>query len=155
MKQLVSLDVNGEKFEFAVAPYAVLLDVLRDQLGIMGPKRGCDTGGCGCCTVLIDGKSHYSCMTYAATAQDKEITTVEGLVNDAELHPLQQAFVDHGAVQCGYCSSGFIMAARELLDSNRNPTRAEIRRAIAGNLCRCTGYTKIVDAIEAAAAAAS
>ena len=155
MKQLVSLDVNGEKYEFAVAPYAVLLDVLRDQLGIMGPKRGCDTGGCGCCTVLIDGKSHYSCMTYAATAQDKEITTVEGLVNGAELHPLQQAFVDHGAVQCGYCSSGFIMAARELLDSNRNPTRAEIRRAIAGNLCRCTGYTKIVDAIEAAAAAAS
>ena len=154
MKQVVSLDVNGEKYEIAVAPYAVLLDVLRGQLGIMGPKRGCDTGGCGCCTVLIDGKSHYSCMAYAATAQDKEVTTVEGLANGAELHPLQQAFVDHGAVQCGYCSSGFIMAARELLDSNRNPTRAEIRRAIAGNLCRCTGYTKIVDAIEAAAAAA-
>ena len=155
MKQLLNIDVNGEAHEIAVEPYATLLDVLREQLGITGPKRGCDTGGCGCCTVLINGRAHYSCMAYAATVQDKAITTVEGLVNGAELHPLQQAFVDHGAVQCGYCSSGFIMAARELLDKNRNPTRAEIRQAIAGNLCRCTGYTKIVDAIEAAAAAVS
>ena len=155
MKQLLKIDVNGEAHEIAVEPYATLLDVLREQLGITGPKRGCDTGGCGCCTVLINGRSHYSCMAYAATVQDKAITTVEGLVNGAELHPLQQAFVDHGAVQCGYCSSGFIMAARELLDKNRNPTRAEIRQAIAGNLCRCTGYTKIVDAIEAAATAVS
>lgn len=155
MKQLLKLHVNGESHEIAVAPYATLLDVLREHLGIMGPKRGCDTGGCGCCTVLINGRSHYSCMAYAATAQDKEITTVEGLVNGAGLHPLQQAFVDHGAVQCGYCSSGFIMAAKELLERKRNPTRAEIRQAIAGNLCRCTGYAKIVDAIEAAATATS
>lgn len=153
MKQLLKIQVNGASHEVAVEPYAVLLDVLREQLGIMGPKRGCDTGGCGCCTVLIEGKSHYSCMTYALTVQDKEIITVEGLVTGAKLHPVQQAFVDHGAVQCGYCSSGFIMAAKQLLDSNRNPTRAEIRQAIAGNLCRCTGYTKIVDAIEAAATA--
>ena len=155
MKQLASLKVNGEKHEIAVAHHAALLDVLRGPLGIMGPKRGCDTGGCGCCTVLVDGKSHYSCMTYALTVQDKEITTVEGLVTGAKLHPVQQAFVDHGAVQCGYCSSGFIMAAKQLLDSNRNPTRTEIKQAIAGNLCRCTGYTKIVDAIEAAATAIS
>ena len=151
MKQLVELCVNGEGHELAVKPYALLLDVLREQLGILGPKRGCDSGGCGCCTVLINGKSHYSCMTYALSAQYKEITTVEGLVTDGKPHPIQQAFVEHGAVQCGYCSCGFIMAAKELLDTNQSPTRAEIRQAIAGNLCRCTGYTKIVEAIEAAA----
>ena len=155
MKQLIVLSVNGEAHEIAVEPYVMLLDVLREQLGIVGPKRGCDSGGCGCCTVLINGKSHYSCMTYALSAQDKEITTVEGLVTGGKLHPIQKAFIEHGAVQCGYCSCGFIMAAKELLDNNQNPTRTEIKQAIAGNLCRCTGYTKIVDAIEAAATANS
>ena len=151
MKQLVVLDVNGETQEIVVEPFAALLDVLREQMGILGPKRGCDSGGCGCCTVLINGKSHYSCMTYALSAQDKEITTVEGLVTGGKLHPIQKAFIEHGAVQCGYCSCGFIMSAKELLDNNQNPTRAEIKQAIAGNLCRCTGYTKIIDAIAAVA----
>ena len=155
MKQLIVLSVNGEAHEIAVEPYVMLLDVLREHLGIIGPKRGCDSGGCGCCTVLINGKSHYSCMTYALSAQHKEITTVEGLVSGGRPHPIQQAFVEYGAVQCGYCSCGFIMAAKELLDNNQNPTRTEIKQAIAGNLCRCTGYTKIVDAIEAAATANS
>ena len=152
MKQLIVLNVNGEVHEIAVKPYVMLLDVLREQMGILGPKRGCDSGGCGCCTVLINGKSHYSCMTYALSAQDKEITTVEGLVTGGKLHPIQKAFIEHGAVQCGYCSCGFIMSAKELLDNNQNPTRTEIKQAIAGNLCRCTGYKKIIDAIAAAAA---
>ena len=151
MKQLIVLNVNGEAHEIAVEPYVMLLDVLREHLGIIGPKRGCDSGGCGCCTVLINGKSHYSCMTYALSAQDKEITTVEGLVTGGKLHPIQKAFIEHGAVQCGYCSCGFIMSAKELLDNNQNPTRTEIKQAIAGNLCRCTGYTKIIDAIAAVA----
>ena len=155
MKQLIVLNVNDVTHEIAVESSAVLIDVLREQLGIFGPKRGCDSGGCGCCTVLINGKSHYSCMTYALSAQDKQITTVEGLITGGKLHPIQQTFIEHGAVQCGYCSCGFIMAAKELLDSNQNPTRAEIKQAIAGNLCRCTGYTKIVEAIEAAAMANS
>ena len=152
MKQLISLNVNGEPHEIAVTPSAMLINVLREQLGVMGPKRACDTGGCGCCTVLINGKSHYSCMTFALAAQDTEIATVEGLACGGQLHPVQQAFIEHGAVQCGYCSSGFIMAAKELLDNNRNPTRAEIKQAITGNLCRCTGYTKIIEAIAAATA---
>ncbi len=155
MKQLVSLNINGEKKELAIESSATLIDVLRDQLGIIGPKRGCDTGGCGCCTVLIDGLSHYSCMTYALSVQDRPITTVEGLVVDGKLDAIQEAFVDKGAVQCGYCSCGFIMAAKELLDRNNNPSETEIREAIAGNLCRCTGYKKIVEAISAAAASQS
>lgn len=150
MKKLIELEVNGEKYEVAVEPYATLVNVLRDQLGILGPKRGCDTGGCGCCTVLIDGKSQYSCMTYALSLEGKSITTVEGLAVDGQLDPVQQAFVDKGAVQCGYCSCGFIMAAKELLDCNSEPTETEIRKAISGNLCRCTGYKKIVDAIASA-----
>ena len=152
MKQLIVLNVNGEVHEIAVKPYVMLLDVLREQMGILGPKRGCDSGGCGCCTVLINGKSHYSCMTYALSAQHKEITTVEGLVTGSKLHPIQKAFIEHGAVQCGYCSCGFIMSAKELLDNNQNPTRTEIKQAIAGNLCRCTGYKKIIDAIAAVVA---
>lgn len=151
MKQLVSLTVNGETKEVAVQPSTTLIEALREELGIVSPKRGCDTGGCGCCTVLIDGFSHYSCMTYALSVQGRAITTVEGLLVDGKLDAIQQAFVDKGAVQCGYCSCGFIMAAKELLARQSNPDEAEIRKAIAGNLCRCTGYRKIVDAISAAA----
>ncbi len=151
MKQLVRLMVNGEMRDVAVEPSATLIDVLRDELGIVSPKRGCDTGGCGCCTVLVDGFSHYSCMTYALSVQGRAITTVEGLLVDGKPDAIQQAFVDKGAVQCGYCSCGFIMAAKELLAYHSDPDEAEIRKAIAGNLCRCTGYQKIVEAISAAA----
>ena len=151
MKQLVSLNINGDVTETAIEPGATLLQVLRDEQGLVGPKRGCDTGGCGCCTVLIDGFSRYSCMTYARSVQGRAITTVEGLASGTTVDAVQQAFVDQGAVQCGYCSCGFIMAAEELLAHNDNPSEAEIRQAIAGNLCRCTGYQKIVKAIGAAA----
>ena len=154
MKKLIRLEVNGDCHELAVNPDAVLLGVLRDELGLIGPKRGCDSGGCGCCTVHVDGKAVYSCMMYAVVADGQQITTVEGLVSDGELDPLQQAFIDAGAVQCGYCTSGIIMAAKQLLSTVKNPNEDDIRNAIAGNLCRCTGYTKIIDAIKLVAAGA-
>ncbi len=161
MKKLVQLNVNGDTHELAVNPDETLLGVLRNHLDLIGPKRGCDSGGCGCCTVHVDGKAVYSCMMYAVSAQDKNVVTIEGLGqnndqgngNGRELDPLQQAFIDAGAVQCGYCTCGVIMAAKELLDTVKNPDEDEIRHAIAGNLCRCTGYQKIVDAIKLAAAA--
>jgi carbon-monoxide dehydrogenase small subunit len=153
MKQIIRLDINGETQEVAVEPHHTLLQVLRDELGLIGTKKGCDTGGCGCCTILLDGKAVYSCMVYAMTARDKKITTVEGLSDSATLDPIQQAFIDAGAVQCGYCTCGMIMAAKGYLSSNGShlPGDLEIRQAIAGNLCRCTGYQKIVDAIRLAA----
>jgi carbon-monoxide dehydrogenase small subunit len=154
MKKLIQLEVNGESHDIAVSPEETLLQVFRNQLDLIGPKKGCDSGGCGCCSVQVDGKVVYSCMMYAVSAQGTDITTVEGLSNGAELHPLQQAFIDAGAVQCGYCTCGIIMAAKQLLDTVKNPSEDEIRHAIAGNLCRCTGYTKIVDAIKLAAAQA-
>ncbi len=153
MKKLISLDVNGETHELAVEPHATVLKVLREHLGLVGPKRGCDSGGCGCCTILVDGKAAYSCMLYAVSAQGRKITTVEGLADGARLDPVQDAFVKAGAVQCGYCTSGMIMAAKQLLSENPDPDEQEIRHAIAGNLCRCTGYHKIVEAIKLAAAA--
>lgn len=152
MKKLIQLEVNGESHDIAVSPEETLLQVFRDQLDLIGPKKGCDSGGCGCCSVQVDGRVVYSCMMYAVSAQGKDITTVEGLSNGVELHPLQQAFIDAGAVQCGYCTCGIIMAAKQLLDTVEDPSEDEIRHAIAGNLCRCTGYTKIVDAIKLAAA---
>lgn len=152
MKKLIELTVNGERHEIAVSPEASLLNVLRGEIGLVGPKKGCDAGGCGCCSVHVAGKVVYSCMTYAVGAQGKEITTVEGIGHPDKLHPLQQAFIDAGAVQCGYCTSGILMAAKQLLDTTPNPNDETIRHAIAGNLCRCTGYTKIVDAIKLAAA---
>lgn len=151
MKKIIQIDVNGESHEIAVSPDQSLLHLLRDQLGLVGPKKGCDSGGCGCCTVECDGRAIYSCMKYAVSANGTKITTVEGLATDGELHPLQQAFVDAGAVQCGYCTCGIIMAAKQLLDENERPGEEQIRHAIAGNLCRCTGYTKIIDAIKLAA----
>ena len=152
MKQLITLSVNGEAHELAIAPDATLLNVLREELGLLGTKRGCDTSACGCCTVHIDSKAVYSCVVYAMSVQGREITTIEGLGQDGELDSLQEAFVKTGAVQCGYCTCGMIMASKQLLDENPAPDDQQIRQAIAGNLCRCTGYTKIVDAVKMAAA---
>ena len=151
MKRVVTLSVNGDLHEVAVEPGETLLRVLREELGLVGPKRGCDTGGCGCCTVLLDGRAFYSCMVYALSVGDHEVTTVEGLALNGELHPLQDAFIRAGAVQCGYCTSGMIMAAKQLLDEEPHPDEEQVRHAIGGNLCRCTGYQKIVDAVQLAA----
>ena len=152
MKRLVTVHVNGDLHELAVEPGETLLQVLRGPLGLVGPKRGCDTGGCGACTVHIDGKAVYSCLTYAHSVQGRSVVTVEGLARDGKLDPLQEAFVTAGAVQCGYCTPGMIMAAKQLIDEEPDPDEERIRHAIAGNLCRCTGYHKIVEAVKLAAA---
>lgn len=151
MKKLIRLEVNGEHEEVAVTPDETLLQVLRNQLDLVGPKKGCDSGGCGCCTVELDGKAIYSCMKYAVSADGSAVTTAEGLATDGSLHRVQQAFVDAGAVQCGYCTCGMMMAAKQLIDTVDDPDEDQIRHAISGNLCRCTGYAKIVDAIKLAA----
>ena len=147
MKQLITLKVNGESYEVAVEPRTILLDVLREEFGLTGAKRACDFGNCGTCTVLIDGKPVLSCLTLAMDAVGKDIVTVEGMARDGQLHPLQQAFIAHGAIQCGFCTPGMLLSAKALLDQNRRPTDEEVREAISGNLCRCTGYHKIVEAI--------
>lgn len=147
MKQIVKLNVNGSVYEVAVDPYETLVDTLRKKIGFTGTKEGCGTGECGACTVLMDGKAVNSCLYPAAAAEGKEITTIEALAADGKLHPLQEAFLKHWAMQCGFCTPGMILSAKALLDANPKPTEAEVREAIAGNLCRCTGYVKIVDAI--------
>jgi carbon-monoxide dehydrogenase small subunit len=147
----VSTTVNGEPYEVLVEPFCSLLDMLRDSLRLTGTKKGCDEGDCGACTVIIDDKTVTSCMMLALDAQDKAITTVEGLMQDGELHPVQAAFVEHGGVQCGFCTPGLIMSGVGLLRENPNPTEEEVRFAIGGNLCRCTGYSRVVKAILAAA----
>lgn len=147
MKQLITLRVNGESYEVAVEPRTLLLDVLRDRLGLTGAKRACDFGNCGSCTVLMESKPVLSCLILAVDAQDKDILTVEGMARDGQLHPLQQAFIDHGAIQCGFCTPGMLLSAKALLDENPQATEEEVRQAISGNLCRCTGYHKIVEAI--------
>jgi len=149
MKQLIELKVNGESYETAVDPHRTLLEVLRENLGLTGAKEGCDLGACGACTVLIDGKAVLSCLTLAVDSQKKEITTIEGLAKEGKLHPLQQNFVNHGAIQCGFCTPGMILSAKAMLDKNPKPTEEEVKRGISGNLCRCTGYTKIIEAIMA------
>jgi carbon-monoxide dehydrogenase small subunit len=151
MKQRLSLRVNGEDHEVEISPDTTLLKVLRDELGLLGTKRGCDTSACGCCTVHMDGKAVYACVVYALSVQDSEVTTIEGLGSAGKLDPLQDAFIEAGAVQCGYCTCGMIMSAKQLLNDEPHPDEEQIRHAIAGNLCRCTGYTKIVDAIKMAA----
>lgn len=153
MKQDITLKINGETYEVRIKPSETLLEVLRDKLGLTGTKEGCDTGKCGACTVLIEGKAVRSCLTLAITARDKEITTIEGLARGAELHPIQQAFVDYGALQCGFCTPGMIMISNAFLEENPDPTEKEIREALIGNICRCTGYVKIVEAIQASAKA--
>jgi carbon-monoxide dehydrogenase small subunit len=151
MKQEIELKVNGELFRIKVETHRTLLEVLRETLGLTGTKEMCNKGDCGGCTVLIDGKPVLSCLTLAIEAQGKDILTIEGLAKGYELHPIQQAFVDHGAIQCGYCSPGFIMSAKALLDRNPHPTEDEIKEGISNNICRCTGYVQIVEAIQAAA----
>ena len=151
MKHLIKLRVNSESYELEVEPRRLLLDVLRDNLGLTGAKNACDFGNCGSCTVLINGKPILACLTLAIDAQDKDILTVEGLAENGQLHPLQQAFVDYGAIQCGFCTPGMLISAKALLDENPKPTTAEIKEALSGNLCRCTGYAKIIKAVEAAA----
>jgi carbon-monoxide dehydrogenase small subunit len=152
MKQLLSFTLNGNPVDVAVAPTETLLDVLREKLMMTSPKRGCDDGDCGACTVLLDGQPVRSCLTIALTVAGCEVLTTEGLTPGAELHPLQKAFHEHGAFQCGFCTPGMLMSAKALLDTNPNPTRTEIREYMSGNLCRCGGYEEIVEAIEAVAA---
>jgi len=151
MKQILHLHVNGEPAEAYFAPYKTLLEVLREDLGLTGTKHGCELGECGTCTVLVDGKPQLSCLVLPVQLQGRPITTVEGMADGSMLHPLQQAFAELGAAQCGYCTPGILLASRSLLETNPKPTRDEIREALAGNLCRCTGYMKILQAVELAA----
>ena len=143
----VKVKVNGELYKLLVEPRKTLLDVIREDLCLTGTKRGCDTGDCGTCTLLINGMPVNSCLVLAADAQDKDIMTIEGIARDGQLHPIQEAFINHGAIQCGFCTPGMILSAKAFLDKNPRPTELEVRKAIAGNLCRCTGYDKIVKAI--------
>jgi len=147
LKRLIRLKINGDYHEVAIEPQRTLLEVLREDLGLTGTKFGCDTGECGACTVLMDGNPVLSCMTLAVEVQDKDILTIEGIARHAELHPLQRSFIEHGAIQCGYCTAGMILSAKALLDKLPKPTETQVKRAIEGNLCRCTGYNKIIEAI--------
>ncbi|HYC77254.1 MAG TPA: (2Fe-2S)-binding protein [Planctomycetota bacterium] len=149
-KRLLRCEVDGRPVEVAVRPHDVLLDVLRNDLGKVGTKRGCDQGSCGCCTVHIDGKPTLSCLTLALWADGTKVTTVEGVAGKGEAHPLQAAFESCGATQCGYCTPGFIMAAKGLLDRHAHPDEATIKEHLSGNLCRCTGYLQIVEAVRLA-----
>src|SRR4051794_18781422 len=146
------ITVNGEALEVAFAPYKTLLEVLREDLGLTGTKHGCELGECGACAVLVDGAPQLSCLTLAVECEGRAVQTIEGLARGPQLHPLQAAFADFGGSQCGYCTPGVIMTAKALLDRNPSPSREEIRQATAGNLCRCTGYNQITEAIEGAAA---
>ncbi len=150
-KKLIEFTINGNPRKLYVKTNELLLDVIREDLGLTGTKYGCGTGECGACTVLIDGEPVLSCLTLAVTVNKKKVTTIEGIGTDENPHPLQQAFVETGAVQCGFCTPGMILSAKTLLDKNPNPTEDEIKRAIEGNLCRCTGYVKIIEAVKLAA----
>lgn len=151
-KLLITFRINGERQEVATEPHRTLLELVRDDLRLTGAKEGCGTGDCGACSMIVDGRLVTSCLMLAPEADGADILTVEGLAEDGRLHPLQEAFIRHGALQCGFCIPGMLMAARALLDANPRPSREEIRRGLAGNLCRCTGYRRIVDAVAAAAA---
>jgi len=151
MKKILQLKVNGRLYEMVVEPWKSLASVLRENLGLTGVKVTCNTGNCGSCTVLLDGRAVKSCLMLAPQAEGKEITTIEGLAAGDRLHRLQEAFIDHFAVQCGYCTPGMILAAKALLDENPAPTEEEVKRALTGNLCRCTGYINIIEAVLAAA----
>ena len=147
MKKAIELNINGDTHELLVASNHTLLEVLRDQLGLMGTKRGCDLGACGACTVLVNGEAYLSCIMLAMDAVDKEIITIEGLAAGGDLHPLQSAFIDQGALQCGFCTPGMILTAEAILNEDKHPTEDTLKKKMAGNLCRCTGYKKIVEAV--------
>lgn len=151
-KTHISFALNGEVTEVAFAPHKTLLEVLREDLNLTGTKHGCELGECGTCTVLVDGRSILSCLMLGLDAEGREVTTVEGMASEGKLHPLQDTFADTGAAQCGYCTPGFLLAAKELLDKKPHASRDEIKEALSGNLCRCTGYIKIYEAVELAAA---
>jgi carbon-monoxide dehydrogenase small subunit len=148
-KELLELTVNGEDQEIAVKPNDTLLEVVRDKLGLVGTKEACGVGECGACTVLMEGKPVLSCLTLALDATEQEVTTIEGLSQGEDLDAIQESFIRNGAVQCGFCTPGMILTAKELLERNKNPDHTQIREAISGNLCRCTGYAKIVEAVQA------
>src|SRR5574340_501798 len=146
----IGFTLNGEAVQVEIEPHLTLLQVLREKIGLTGTKEGCGAGDCGACTVLLDGRTVNSCLFPALEAEGKTVVTIEGLAGgEGSLHPLQQAFIDHGAIQCGFCTPGMVLSAKALLDENPHPTEEEIRKGIAGNLCRCTGYVKIVEAIQA------
>ena len=150
-RQPIALKVNEEEYEVEVYPHRTLLEVLREEIGLTGSKEGCGMGACGACTVIIDGEAVLACLTLALSVEGKEIRTVEGLAEGQELSPVQKAFVEHGAIQCGFCTPGMLMSSTALLSKNPHPDEYEIKKAISGNLCRCTGYVKIVEAIRAVA----
>ncbi len=150
MRELITLHVNGEHHELAVLPHRTLLEVLREDMGLSGTKHGCELGECGACTVLVDGLPVLSCLTLPLEALDCEVTTIEGLERNGTLHPLQETFAELGAAQCGYCTPGMLLAGAALLRDTPQPTREQVKEALAGNLCRCTGYTKIYEAVDAA-----
>jgi carbon-monoxide dehydrogenase small subunit len=147
MKRLIQLTVNEELHEVRIEPWKTLLEVIREDIGLTSPKEACSTGECGACTVIINGKPVNSCMVLAIDAQGKDILTVEGMAKEGQLHPLQRTFIDNGAIQCGFCTPGMLLSAKALLDENPQPSEEEVRQAISGNLCRCTGYHKIIEAI--------
>ena len=150
MKQ-IKVTVNGILYELSVQPWETLLDVIREHLGLTGTKEGCGLGECGACTIIMDGKTVNSCLVLAVEADNRVITTIEGLANGDELHPIQEAFIKCGGLQCGFCTPGMIMSTKALLENNPSPDEGEIRKAIAGNFCRCTGYTKIIESVKVAA----
>jgi len=151
MKKRIEVTVNREKYDVAVKPHKLLLEFLREELELIGTKEACGMGECGACTVLIDGKAVNSCLILAVDADGKAITTIEGLSEEQDLHPLQKSFIEMGAIQCGFCTPGMIMSARALLNESDNPDISEIKKALAGNICRCTGYKKIIEAVKTAA----
>ena len=153
-REILTLQVNGEHIQVLVPVHKTLLEVLREELGLTGTKHGCELGECGTCTVLVEGKPHLSCLVLAIQLEGRRVTTIDGLAEGSRLHPLQQTFAELGAAQCGYCTPGTLLAATALLETNHQPTRDQIREALAGNLCRCTGYAKIVEAVELCAARA-
>jgi carbon-monoxide dehydrogenase small subunit len=150
-REVIALDVNGERTELLLPVHKTLLEVLREDMQLTGTKHGCELGECGTCTVLVDGRPELSCLVLPVQVEGRAITTIEGLAAGSTLHPLQQAFAELGAAQCGYCTPGILLSAKSLLETNTKPSRDEIREALAGNLCRCTGYTKILEAVELAA----
>ena len=147
MKRELKLTVNGEPYEVLIEPRTTLLGLIRDHLELTGTKEGCSEGMCGACTVLVDGKAVKSCLVLALQVQGKKVTTIEGLAQGGQLHPIQDSFIEHGAIQCGFCTPGMVLSAKAFLDEHPNPTEEDVKFAIAGNLCRCTGYVKIIEAI--------